>query len=76
MYSLAIVGAYMLLHTASLFLTLFGLISIGLSFPLAYFLYTSAATVSKPLSVLSVVSIFVIMGIAVDDVFFFIDMFR
>uniref|UniRef100_A0AAR2LXL8 SSD domain-containing protein n=1 Tax=Pygocentrus nattereri TaxID=42514 RepID=A0AAR2LXL8_PYGNA len=63
------------LTSFSLFLTFFGLASIGLSCLVALFLYHVVFGV-KYLGILNGVAAFVIIGIGVDDVFVFISTFR
>uniref|UniRef100_A0A673JBD8 Protein dispatched homolog 3-like n=1 Tax=Sinocyclocheilus rhinocerous TaxID=307959 RepID=A0A673JBD8_9TELE len=63
------------LTSFSVFLTFFGLASIGLSCLMALFLYHVVFGV-KYLGILNGVAAFVIIGIGVDDVFVFISTFR
>uniref|UniRef100_A0A8C5A688 Dispatched RND transporter family member 3 n=1 Tax=Gadus morhua TaxID=8049 RepID=A0A8C5A688_GADMO len=63
------------LTSFSVFLTFFGLISIGLSCLVALFLYHVVFGV-RYLGILNGVAAFVIIGIGVDDVFVFISTFR
>ena len=74
--AIAFVAGYLLLHTYSAFLTIVGLLNIVLSFPLAYFVFRDCLGNTQELPVLSVASLFVTIGIAVDDVFVFIDTFK
>ncbi|KAI5622080.1 protein dispatched-like 3 isoform X1, partial [Silurus asotus] len=64
-----------ILTSFSLFLTFFGLASIGLSCLVALFLYHVMFGV-KYLGILNGVAAFIIIGIGVDDVFVFISTFR
>ncbi|KAF7694936.1 protein dispatched homolog 3 [Silurus meridionalis] len=64
-----------ILTSFSLFLTFFGLASIGLSCLVALFLYHVMFRV-KYLGILNGVAAFIIIGIGVDDVFVFISTFR
>ncbi|XP_027006751.1 protein dispatched homolog 3 [Tachysurus fulvidraco] len=64
-----------ILTSFSLFLTFFGLASIGLSCLVALFLYHVVFRV-KYLGILNGVAAFIIIGIGVDDVFVFISTFR
>nr|XP_054769044.1 protein dispatched homolog 3-like [Lytechinus pictus] len=59
----------------SLWLTICGLLSIVFSFCLAYFCYHVFFGI-EALGLLNVVSVFVIIGIGVDDVFVFVNTFR
>lgn len=74
-YAVSFVGAYMLFHTSSLFLTIVGIVNICSAFPVGYFIYREVFG-HVNLSILAAVSMFVVIGIGVDDVFVFIDMFR
>ena len=73
-YALVFVAGYMLLHTGSLFLTLIGILNILCAFPLGYFVYREAFG-HKNVSLLCTVTLFVVIGIGVDDIFVFTDMF-
>lgn len=59
----------------SIFLTVAGIISISTPLCLAYFLFRMIFKV-KSLGILSGISLFIIIGIGVDDVFVFINTFR
>ncbi|XP_033763193.1 protein dispatched homolog 3-like [Pecten maximus] len=65
----------MLMLTFSVWLTFWGVISIVLCFPLALFLYRFVFRISA-LGILNGVAAFVIIGIGVDDVFVFVNIFR
>ena len=70
---IAAVLVYMTVHMDySLFLTASGLFEIFVSFPASYFFYRVVMNVPF-VSVLQFLSIFVILGIGVDDVFVFYD---
>jgi hypothetical protein len=70
---IAAVLVYMIVHMDySLFLTVSGLFEIFVSFPASYFFYRVVMNVPF-VSVLQFLSIFVILGIGVDDVFVFYD---
>ena len=75
LYALAFVGICMLVHTGSLVLSLFGVVNSVLAFPLGYAMYREVFGYGD-LSVLSVCSVFVVLGIAVDDLFVFVDYWR
>ena len=69
--SIALVLAYMVWHTRSLFLTLCSLLMMAASFPpvlLAYRLWFG-----RTMSLMNVVSVWLILGIGTDDVFIFVD---
>ena len=73
--ALGLIFAYMLIHTGSFFLTLIGLFNIIFAFPAGYWVYTGLfGVVSLP--ILTPVTLIVCIGIAVDDVFVFIDTFK
>ena len=74
--ALVFVTGYLLLHTFSVWLTVVGLLNIVLSFPLAYFVFRDCLGNTQELPVLTLASIFITIGIAVDDVFVFIDTFK
>ncbi|XP_078374519.1 protein dispatched homolog 3-like [Oculina patagonica] len=75
-YTIAFVGAFVLIFTRfSLYLTLFGIISILTPLCLAYYLFRIVFQI-KSLGILSGISFFIIIGIGVDDVFVFINTFR
>eukprot|EP00039_Didymoeca_costata_P002865 m.63222 g.63222 ORF g.63222 m.63222 type:complete len:1178 (+) comp11570_c0_seq2:321-3854(+) len=76
LYAFLFVTCYMLFHTGSLFLTMCGVLNITFSFPVAYFIYRNIWGNTKSLPILTVAAAFVIIGIAVDDIFVFVDMFK
>ena len=70
-----VVAGVMWMHLdGSAFLALCGLFEIALSFPAAYF-FTASSSASSGVSVLQFLSVFVILGIGVDDVFVFYESF-
>ena len=72
-FGLAVVAVYMWAHmNGSVFLTLAGMFEIAISFPAAYFLYRVVMGL-RYVSILQFLSVFVILGIGVDDVFVFYD---
>ena len=73
--ALGFVAFWTLLHTFSPFLTLMGILNLILAFPPAYFLYTAIFGV-QALSILTPVTLLVVIGIAIDDVFVFVDTFK
>lgn len=75
-YALGFVGICMLIHTASPFLTLMAVCNIAFSFPLALIIYRNVCGQKQALPLLAVGSAFVVIGIAVDDIFVFVDMFK
>lgn len=76
LFSLAAIVIFMLILTSfSLWLTFFGIASILLCFPLAVCLYHNVFGIAT-FGILNGVAAFVIIGIGVDDVFVFINIFR
>ena len=70
-----VVAGYMWMHLdGSAFLALCGLFEIALSFPAAYFFHRVVLGVER-VSILQFLSVFVILGIGVDDVFVFYESF-
>ena len=72
---LLIVVLVFILTSFSVFLTFFGVLSILNCLPLAYFIFRIMFGI-KSVGILSGVSLFIIIGIGVDDVFVFINTFR
>jgi len=73
---LMVVAVYMWAHLdGSVFLTLAGMFEIAISFPAAYFFYRVVMGL-RYVSILQFLSVFVILGIGVDDIFVFFDTFR
>ena len=73
--SLIVVFALTLNHIRSLFLTVAGLGQICLTFPVVFYLY--AAIMGKlKLGILNVLSVYLILGIGVDDLFVLMDAFK
>ncbi|KAJ8319852.1 hypothetical protein KUTeg_001439 [Tegillarca granosa] len=73
--SAASIAVFMMILTSSLWLTLWGIVSICLSFPLAFFFYRVVCGI-RALGILNGVAAFVIIGIGVDDVFVFVNIYR
>lgn len=74
-YTLIIIIIFVFFLTSfSLFLTLFGMLSILLSLPSAYFAFRVIFAIPN-VTILSGASLFIIIGIGVDDVFVFINTF-
>lgn len=74
-YALAFVAFWMLLHTFSPFLTIMGILTLSLAFPPAYLIY-SGVFGEEALSILTPVTLLIVIGIAIDDVFVFVDTFK
>ncbi|XP_031555495.1 protein dispatched homolog 3-like [Actinia tenebrosa] len=74
-YTLIIIIIFVFILTSfSLFLTFFGMLSILLSLPCAYFVFRVIFAIPN-VTILSGASLFIIIGIGVDDVFVFINTF-
>ena len=74
-YTLIVIIIFVFILTSfSLFLTLFGMLSILLSLPCAYFVFRVIFDIPN-VTILSGASLFIIIGIGVDDVFVFINTF-
>lgn len=67
-YSFCAVAGYALFHTVSPFLTIFGLLNMVLSLPLALGIFRGLLQNTNNLTVLTIMSIFITIGISVDDV--------
>lgn len=73
--ALAFVWIYMTYHTRSLMLSSFGMLQILMALPLAFFVYRVLFQ-NDQLSVLSVLSLFLLAGIGADDIFVFLDAWK
>ncbi|KAH9492822.1 Protein dispatched 3 [Bulinus truncatus] len=73
--SLVAIFILMLVLSLSLFLTIVGIVVIGLSFPISLFFYRVVFGINA-LGILNGAAAFVIIGIGVDDVFVFINVYR
>ena len=69
--SIALVLAYMVWHTRSLFLTISSLLMMAASFPPVVLAYR--VWFGHTMSLMNVVSVWLILGIGTDDVFIFVD---
>lgn len=75
-FTMVFVAAFVFVFTRfSIFLTLFGIVSILTPLCLAYYFFRVSFHI-KSLGILSGISLFIIIGIGVDDVFVFINTFR
>jgi len=70
--SLAFVIFYMMVHTRSVILPLIGMFQVMLAFPVAFCIYRYIMQITY-FNMMSLLSIFVILGIAADDIFVFVD---
>jgi hypothetical protein len=75
MCSAAITVVAILVHTRSPWLTIVGLVQIGLSFPLAYFVYTFIARLEF-FPFLNFIGVFVVFALGADDVFVAVDKWK
>ncbi|KAK3271810.1 hypothetical protein CYMTET_19866 [Cymbomonas tetramitiformis] len=73
--SLVLVTLFMLAHTGSWFITFAGMFEILISFPVAYFFYRVVLGIPYA-GMLNFASLFIILGIGVDDVFVFFDTYQ
>ena len=73
--SILFVFSYIWIHLGSLFLAVTSMIMILLSFPVAQFIYTIFLGI-KFNAALNQLTIFIIMGIAADDIFVFCDAWK
>jgi predicted RND superfamily exporter protein len=73
--SFLIVLLYTWFHTTSLVLALMAMAMIGLSFPVAVFLYDLFFG-HADLGVLNILSVYIVLGIGVDDCYVFLDAFQ
>ena len=75
LFTVVFVVAFLFVFTRfSLFLTLFGFISIITPIGMAYYLFRVISGV-RSVGILSGISVFIIIGIGVDDVFVFVNTF-
>jgi predicted RND superfamily exporter protein len=72
--SIAIAVVTLALATRSLALTVFGILQVLLSFPIAYSFYYLGG--HRDLTVISFLSPFVILGIGLDDIFVFVGVYQ
>mmetsp|Transcript_40520 Transcript_40520/g.46463 ORF Transcript_40520/g.46463 Transcript_40520/m.46463 type:complete len:961 (+) Transcript_40520:130-3012(+) len=73
--SLAFVIFYMMVHTRSVVLPIIGMFQVILAFPVAFFFYRFVFQITF-FNMMSLLSIFVILGIAADDIFVFMDAWK
>jgi predicted RND superfamily exporter protein len=73
--ALGSIAVYVFIHSGSLFLTFMGLMNVILAFPVGFWVYTGLFNVDA-LPILTPVTLIVCIGIAVDDVFVFVDTFK
>jgi len=73
--SILFVLFYMMVHTRSVVIPIIGMFQVVLAFPMAYTLYTYIFQISF-FNMMSLLSIFVILGIAADDMFVYMDTWK
>mmetsp|Transcript_17976 Transcript_17976/g.20409 ORF Transcript_17976/g.20409 Transcript_17976/m.20409 type:complete len:952 (+) Transcript_17976:4057-6912(+) len=73
--SICFVLLYMMVHTRSLVIPLVGMFNIILAFPMAYVLYRFVFQVSF-FNMMSLLSVFVILGISADNMFVYMDTWK
>lgn len=73
--AIVLVMLFMWLHTGSLFLAATSMFQVILAFPLAYFVYRLIFRIAY-FSSLQIMTIFLILGIAADDAFVFVDAWK
>ena len=69
------VFCYIWFHLESLFMTCLGMLMIILSFPVSYLIYSGICRVEMN-TTLNQLVIFIVLGIAADDIFVFCDAWR
>ena len=74
-FSVTVVLVYMSIHLQSILLAIMGLFQILFSFPLAYALYHYVFNIPY-LDTLSMLIVFVLLGVGADDVFVFTDAWK
>jgi len=72
--SFALVFGYGLLHTGSVFLTSLGLLGVIMSFPITVLL--TMATFSKNFGFMDIMSLWIMAGIGIDNIFVFLDAWK
>mmetsp|Transcript_26054 Transcript_26054/g.29829 ORF Transcript_26054/g.29829 Transcript_26054/m.29829 type:complete len:983 (+) Transcript_26054:77-3025(+) len=73
--SIAFVLFYMMVHTRSIIVPIIGMIQVALAFPVAYCIYRFIFQVTF-FNMMSLLSVFVILGIAADDMFVYVDTWK
>lgn len=73
--AIALVGIFIFLHTRTVFLTVFGMSHVILSFPFSYFFMQAFFDIGA-VGVLNFLSIFIILGIGADDIFILLDAWK
>ena len=73
--SFVVVGFYMWFQTGSLWISMFGMIEITISLPMAYFVYTYIFQIQY-FDFLCSLAIYIVMAIGADDVFIWFDAYK
>eukprot|EP00357_Protocruzia_adherens_P000973 CAMPEP_0115006634 /NCGR_PEP_ID=MMETSP0216-20121206/20623_1 /TAXON_ID=223996 /ORGANISM="Protocruzia adherens, Strain Boccale" /LENGTH=954 /DNA_ID=CAMNT_0002373267 /DNA_START=205 /DNA_END=3072 /DNA_ORIENTATION=- len=73
--SMVFVFIYMMIHTWSVVLPMLGMVQVLSSFPIAYVIYRIIMQIVL-FNMINMLSIFVILGIAADDIFVFMDAWK
>eukprot|EP01047_Picozoa_sp_COSAG01_P004743 COSAG01_NODE_158_length_23708_cov_7.921979_1_plen_852_part_10 len=73
--SFLVVGFYMWFQTGSLWISMFGMIEITISLPIAYFFYTYVFQIEY-FDFLCTLSLYIVMAIGADDVFIWFDAYK
>lgn len=73
--SILFVLCYIWVHTQSLFIAMFGMLHIVLSFPVAYFFLTQVCGI-RYFDTMNMFLLYIIMGIGADDIFVLMDAFQ
>eukprot|EP00357_Protocruzia_adherens_P001729 CAMPEP_0115016268 /NCGR_PEP_ID=MMETSP0216-20121206/27324_1 /TAXON_ID=223996 /ORGANISM="Protocruzia adherens, Strain Boccale" /LENGTH=978 /DNA_ID=CAMNT_0002386669 /DNA_START=407 /DNA_END=3343 /DNA_ORIENTATION=- len=73
--SIAFVLFYMMFHTRSAIIPIIGMLQVALAFPIAYCIYRYIFQVTF-FNMMSLLSVFVILGIAADDMFVYVDTWK
>lgn len=74
-FSVAFVFIYIIFHLESFFLALISMVLILMSFPFSYLIYTGIFQITLN-TTLNQLTIFIVLGIAADDIFVFCDAWR
>ena len=73
-FAVGFVFLYMMFHTTSVFLAIFGMVQILMAFPIVYYVYYTHFEVHS-MGIVNIMSLFVLCGIGTDDVFILVDTF-
>ena len=73
--SAVVVAVYLAIHMRSVAIAALGVLQTVMAFPLAYFFYRMAFSITF-FSTLNLMAIFIVLGISADDLFVFFDAWR